>query len=108
MPKKWETFIDDLKDSAGLLSKTELKEFVWEAKADHNEFIKKQGAKLERYLAQLSAGKITMAKFKGYMEDIRDLTEIQSLKMRVAAKARAQRLAQGIEKLIINGLMTLL
>jgi hypothetical protein len=42
------------------------------------------------------------------MEDIRDLAKMQALKMRVAAKASAQRLAAGIEKLIITGLMRLL
>ena len=108
MPKKWETFVDDLKDTAGVLAKAELESLVFEAKADRNEFIKKQGVKLERYLNQLASGKITEEQFLSYMEDIRDLTKMQALKMRVAAKASAQRLAAGIEKLIINGLMRLL
>ena len=108
MAKKWESFIDSLKDETGLLAKTELKALISGAKTDSDEFIKKQGIKLERYLNQLASGKITEEQFQGYMEDIRDLTEMQSLKMRVSAKASAQRLVTGIEDLIINGLMRLL
>jgi hypothetical protein len=105
---KWESFVDNLKDSAGLLAKAEMKRVVSDAKTDSDEFIKKQGVKLERYLNQLASGKITPKQFKGYMEDVRDLTEMQALKMRVAAKASAQRLVAGIEDLILNGLILLL
>ena len=108
MPKKWESFVDSLKDDAGLLAKAELKTLISQAKINQDEFIKKQGVKLERYLNQLASGKITEEQFQGYMEDIRDLTEMQSLKMRVGAKASAQRLIAEIEELIINGLMRLL
>lgn len=78
------------------------------AKADSNEFIKRQGVKLERYLNQLALGEISPEEFKGYIEDIRRLTEMEALKMQVAAKASAQRLCWGIEKTILNGLMRLM
>ena len=39
--------------------------------------------------------------------DIRDLTEMQALKMSVASKASAQRLVDGIIKLVINGLVAM-
>lgn len=108
MPEKWETFVDKLKDTNGVLAKAELKALVSGAKTDSDEFIKKQGVKLERYLNQLALGEITPEEFKGYVADLRTLTEIQSLKMQVAAKASAQRLCQGIEDMILNGLVRLL
>lgn len=92
----------------GTLAKDELKNLVKNAKADSEDFIKRQGAKLERYLNQLAAGQITKDQFEGYVRDIRDLTEMQALKMSVAGKASAQRLANGISNLIIDGLLALI
>lgn len=108
MASVWEEFIDGLTDTAGVLAKAELKNLIAQAKSDADEFIKRQGKKTERYLTQLALGEITPAQFQGYMEDIRDLTQAESLKMRVAAKASAQRVSKGIEDLILNGLMRLL
>lgn len=51
---------------------------------------------------------IVPEEFKGYVEDIRRLTEMEALKMRVAAKASAQRVCKGVEDMILNGLMRLL
>lgn len=53
-------------------------------------------------------GEISKEEFEGNMEDLRTLTEMQSIKMKVAAKASAQRLCKGIEEVVLNGLMTLL
>jgi uncharacterized protein (DUF1800 family) len=108
MAEAWEAFVDSLRDTAGVLAKGELKNFVAQAKADSDQFIKRQGVKIERCLNQLARSEITPAEFQGYMEDIRDLTQAQSLKMQVAAKASAQRVCKGIEDLILNGLMRLL
>lgn len=107
MASNWEVFIDNLKDDTGKLAKDELKGLVKAAKKDSDAFIKKQGKKLERYLDQLAAGEITKEQFKEYVEDIRDITEAQKLKMSAAAKASAQRLADGITSLVIDGLLSL-
>lgn len=104
----WEDFINNLKDEAGKLAKDELKDLINTAKTDSEDFIKRQGVKLERYLSQLAKDEITKDQFEGYVIDIRDLTEMQALKMRVVAKAHAQRLANGIENLIIDGLLGLI
>lgn len=107
MASNWEVFIDNLNDDAGKLAKDELKGLVKAAKNDSEAFIKRQGEKLERYLDQLAAGAITKDQFKEYVEDIRDLTVMEKLKMSVAAKASAQRLADGITSLVIDGLLSL-
>lgn len=107
MASNWEVFIDNLKDDTGKLAKDELKALVKTTKNDSEAFIKKQGEKLERYLDQLATGAITKEQFKEYVEDIKNLTEMEKLKMSVAAKASAQRLADGIASLIIDGLLSL-
>ncbi|MEK7273676.1 MAG: hypothetical protein AAB296_08835 [Candidatus Desantisbacteria bacterium] len=105
---RWEDFIDNLKDDAGILAKDELKTLIKTVRNDSEDFIKKQGEKMERYLDQLAEGEITRAQFEGYVMDIKDLTEMQALKMSVAAKVRAQNLAQGMSDLVIKGLLTLI
>lgn len=105
---KWEGFIDSLKDEGGKLAKEELKGLINNTKNDSEKFIKKQGEKLELYLDQLATSLITKEQFEGYVCDIRDLTEMHSLKMSVEAKARAQNLVRGITNLVTNGLLTLI
>ncbi len=104
----WEDWLDRLKDDSGKLAKDELKNLVSDAKADSEEFIQRQGEKLEIYLNQLAMGLITKEQFEGYVGDIRDLSVMQTLKMKVEARARAQSLANGITKLIIDRLLALI
>jgi len=108
MSEKWEDFINGIVDDAGVLAKAELINLIKGAKNDSEEFIKRQAEKTERYISQLAEGKIDTVKFTKNMTDIRDLTEMQALKLSVAAKARAQRLAAGISDLIIKGLVSLI
>jgi len=108
MSVKWEEFLDNLQDEAATLLKDDLKTLIMTAQDDSNAFVQRQGEKLELYLDQLAEGAITKEQFEGYVTDIRDLTKMQSRKMSVAVKARAQRLVKGITKLVIKGLMAAL
>jgi len=108
MPKSWQDFIGGIKDELGILAKEELIALVKDTRKDQESFIKRQGEKLELYLNQLATGKITKEQFEGYVQDIKDLTEMQALKMSVAAKTRAQRLAKNIQRLIIDSLLKLI
>jgi hypothetical protein len=108
MAIKWHKFVAGLKDDAGILAQKELKNLINNAKQDTEIFIKRQGQKLELYMNQLAEKKITKKQFEGYILDIRDLTRIQSRKMKVRAKAKAQRLVKGIKDLIIDGLIKLI
>jgi hypothetical protein len=105
MAKDWQDFINNLTDELGILAKEELIALVKDTKEDQESFIRRQGEKLELYLSQLATGKITKEQFEGYILDIVDLTRLQARKMRVRAKARAQRLAKNIKKLVIDGLI---
>lgn len=107
MAEDWRDFINNLKDELGTLAKEELIALVKDTKKDKEDFIKRQGEKLELYLIQLANKKITKEQFEGYILDIVDLTRLQARKMRVRAKARAQRLVKNIKKLIIDNLLRL-
>ena len=107
MSANWEDFVSNLKDGAGSLLRMELSDLITNAKGDSDAFIKRQGEKLELYLNQLANGQITKEQFQGYVCDIRDLTEMHALKMSVAGKASAQRLVDGVIKLVINGLIAM-
>jgi len=108
MPEPWITFIDELKDEAGILAKNELKNLVSDSLKDAEEFTRNQAQKVQRYLNQLALGKITKKQFESYMVDIAELTRMNALKMEVAAKARAQRLADGIQNIILDRLLKLI
>lgn len=108
MSNKWEDFIDNLIDNSGKLAKDDLKNLIKSAENDSEEFINAQGVKMERYLTQLATNAITKDEFEGYILDIKNLTEMQALKMSVAGKAKAQSLVNGISNLIINGLLKLI
>lgn len=104
----WKEFVDGLKDKGGTLAKEELKELVASAKSDGNEFIQRQGTKLERYLAQLAAGAITVKEFELYTKDLVTLTMMESTAMAQEAQMRAHRLAMKIADLVLKGLLALL
>lgn len=107
MSVNWEDFVASLKNDAAGLVKEELKTLLNDSKSDSDNFVKKQSEKVEKYLTQLALGQITKDQFEGYIRDIKDLTEMQALKMSVASKASAQRLASGISDIIIKRLLPL-
>jgi hypothetical protein len=107
MSSIWEDFIDNLKDEAGILAKKELKDLINSAREDGEDFIKEQGENMKKYLTQLANNEITKDQFEGYVLSLKDLTEMEALKMLVDSKARAQRLANGVTDLVINGVLKL-
>ena len=104
----WQEWLHSLGGKLSDLAVGELKKLIETAKNDSEEFTKRQGEKVERYLNQLATRQITKEQCQGYMEDIKDLTEIKALQMQVEAKARAQRLANGIKDIIIEKLLKLI
>lgn len=108
MTEPWITFIDELKDEAGILAKNELKDLISDSLEDTEEFTRNQAQKIQRYLNQLALSQITKQQFEGYMVDTADLTRMHAVKMEVAAKVRAQRLADGVQNLILDRLLKVL
>lgn len=103
----WVTFIDGIRDDAGKLAKNELKALVSTAVADTNEVVKSVGGAVEKYLSQLASGEITREEFAAYMKQQARLARMRSNKATVQEKARIQRLADGIQTLLIDGLSKL-
>ena len=108
MPTPWIQFLSTFKDDAGNLVKDELIGLVENSTSDANDFVQKQGKKLEKYLNQLASSEITPEEFGGYMKHLERLTRMQALKLETAAKASAQRLADGIQDLVLGKLLSLL
>jgi hypothetical protein len=105
---KFTDYIDGLEDKAGTLAKEELKELIRSAKNDGSEFVRLQAVNVERWIDLLAAGQVTSAGFKRLVTQMDVLTELDTMKLDAAAKASAKRLADGIQKHIINGLCKLL
>jgi hypothetical protein len=96
MGRNWQDFISGLKDNSGKFAKDELKSLITWAASEDVDFIKKQGEDLERHLTQLANGQVTKQQFDGYVRDMNPVGRMEALQGSVAAKAAAQRLADGI------------
>ena len=105
---KFTDFIDGLKDQAGDLAKDELKALVKDAKEDVSDFVRLQAENLERWTGMLADGDLTPKGFKKLVRNMEVMTQLQVIKLKVKAKASAQRLAAGIQKLVIDGLFLLI
>src|SRR3972149_6671650 len=105
---KFTDYIDDIEDKSSSLAKEELKELIRSAKNDESEFVRLQAVNVEHWTDMLAAGQLTPAGFKRLVTKMDVLTELENIKLDVAAKASAQRLADGIQKYVIDGLCKLL
>ncbi len=105
---KFTDYIDAFEDKTSTLAKDEFKELILSAKKDESEFVRLQAVNVEHWTVMLAAGEVTPAGFKRLVSNMDILTELETLKLDVAAKASAQRLADGIQKHVIDGLCRLL
>ena len=105
---KFTDYIDGFKDETSTLAKDEIKELILSAKKDKSQFVRLQAVNVERWTVMLAAGQLTPAGFKRLVTNMDVFTELEAIKLDVAAKASAQRLADGIQKYIIDGLCKLL
>jgi len=107
MPAQWEKLFDGITGVKADALKSELVAFLGESKKDSELFIKRQAAKIEKYLVQLANGEITKAQFESSMKDIEAVTRQKALELSVKSKARAQKLADGIKGLILSRLLNM-
>ena len=101
-------FIDGLKDDAEKLAKDELKTLIATAKNDTSDFVRLQAENLERWTVMLADKDITPDGYKLLVRKMEVLTQLEAIKLKVAAKASAQRLADGIQQLVVKALFTLI
>ena len=105
---KFTDFIDGLVDDAGKLAKDELKALIATAKQDPSDFVRLQAQNFERWTVMLAEGDLTADGYKNLVRNMEVLAELEAIKLKVAAKASAQRLADGIKDLVVKRLFALI
>ncbi len=105
---KFTDFIDGIADQAGILAKNELKDLISTAKKDQSDFVRLQAENFERWTVMLAEDDLTVKGYKLLVKKMEVLTQLEVIKLKVKAKASAQRLAEGLEKLVIDSLFSLL
>lgn len=105
---KFTDFIDGLVDEGKTLAKGELKKLISEAKKDQSDFVRLQAENVERWTVMLAEGDLTSKGYKKLVKKMEVLTQLEVIKLKVSAKASAQRLAEGIQKLVIESLFALI
>ncbi len=105
---KFTDFIDAIVDDSKILAKAELKQLIADAKQDQSDFVRLQAENLERWTVMLADGDITPLGYKKLVQKMEVLTQLEIIKLNVSAKASAQRLANGIKMLVVDGLFALI
>jgi len=105
---KFTDFIDGLVDESKTLAKDELKKLISDAKKDQSDFVRLQAENLERWTVMLADNDLTIKGYKKLVKKMEVLTQLEVIKLEVSAKASAQRLAEGIQKLVIESLFALI
>ena len=101
-------FLDVLVDDAADFAKDELENLVKEAKSDSKVFIKHIGELTEEFVKMRALGQINNDEFKELMDDLLDLNKMQYHKLAASAKVRAERIVNGISKMVIDGLIAII
>jgi len=105
---KFTDYIDGLADPTSTLARDELKELISSSRKDRSEFVRLQAVNIERWTVMLAAGEITSTGFKNLVSQMDVLNKLETGRLEGAAKASAQRLAEGIQKYILDGLCKLI
>lgn len=105
---KFTDFIDSIADEGRALAKGELKQLIANGKKDQSDFVRLQAENLERWTVMLAEGDLTPKGYKKLVRKMEILTQLHAIKLKVSAKASAQRLAEGIQKLVVDGLFALI
>jgi len=105
---KFTEFIDNIVDESGKLAKKELKELIFSSKRDKSDFVRLQAENFERWTVMLAEGDLTVKGYKKLVKKMEVLTQLEVIKLNVNAKASAQRLAGGIQKMVVKGIFALI
>lgn len=105
---KFMDYIDGIADESSTLAKEELKGLILSAKKDESEFVRLQAVNVEHWIVMLAAGQVTPAGFKRLVTIWTFSQNWRPLSWMSRLRPVAQRLADGIQKHIIDGLCKLL
>ena len=68
-----------------------------------DEFLEEQSLKVTRYIEELELGIITEELCRSYIQDVRDLININNIRGEIKNKALAQKIIEELTKLLIKG-----
>lgn len=105
---KFTDFIDGILDESDKLAKKELKQLISSSKKDTSDFVRLQAENFERWTVMLADGDLTVKGYKKLVKKMEVLTQLEIIKLKVSAKASAQRLANGIQEIVVKGLFSLI
>jgi len=105
---KFTDFIDGLADAGKTLAKAELKALIATAKKNESAFVRLQAENLERWTVMLADKQLTTEGYRLLVRKMEVLTQLETIRLSVEAKASAQRLADGIERLVVGALFDLI
>ncbi len=105
---KFTNFVDGIVDESGKLAKDELKNLISSSKKDKSDFVRLQAENFERWTVMLAEGDLTPKGYKKLVKKMEALTQLEVIKLKVRAKASAQRLASGIQDIVVKGLFRLI
>lgn len=105
---KFTDFIDGIKDESKILAKDELKQLIASAKKDESNFVRLQAENFERWTVMLAENELTAKGYKLLVKKMEVLTQLEVIKLSVKAKASAQRLASGIQEIVVKSLFALI
>src|SRR5689334_22594029 len=93
---KFDDLLEEIKDGIGALAKKEAGEFLAESSKDTTAFLKEIRADVERWAELVAKGKLTPAEFEFLLGAKRDLAKMKALTRRGLAKARIDRIVDGM------------
>jgi hypothetical protein len=105
---KLSDFLDDLLAAGGKLAKDELLTLLKTARKDKSDFVRLQAENLERWTVMLAEGELSADGYRKLVRNMEVIAHLEVIKLKVQAKASAQRLASGIKDLVIGQLFKLI
>jgi len=105
---KFTDFIDGILDESGKLAKDELKSLISSSKKDESDFVRLQAENFERWTVLLAEGDLSPKGYKKLVKKMEVLTQLEVIKLKISAKASAQRLASGIQNIVVKALFSLI
>jgi hypothetical protein len=105
---KLSDFLESLVKDGGKLAKDELLMLISTAKKDKSDFVRLQAQNLERWTTLLAQRELTPTGYKALVRNMEVVAHLEVIKLKVQAKASAQRLAAGIKDLVMGQLFKLI
>jgi hypothetical protein len=82
----------------------EIHDLLEELKESDDEYLQEQAANVEKYISEMEAGIIPEQLCRSYVQDVRDLIELNNLRDNIKNKAMAQKAVEILTKVLMKGI----